>query len=167
MADTSLIYWQEKLGKTQARRLRVSWSVVSGAFTECVAGNPILLTQGAISAQSTIDNFLGTVSEFNYLAYDATSMGTDAVGVIIDMKGQAIKVLNMSLNMYSSTYLGTAAGCRALGSAGITATTLESAVACGYSSTITGSGNIAVKGVISGLDAITGLVVLDVDWISK
>lgn len=167
MADTSLIYWQEKLGKTQPRRLRVSWSVTSGAFTECVAGNPILLTQSAISAQSTIDNFLGTTSEFNYLAFDATSMGTDAVGVIIDMKGQAIKVVSAALNMYSSTYLGTAAGCRALGSAGITATTLECAVACGYSSSITGSGNIAFKGVISGMDAITGLVVLDIDWISK
>ncbi len=167
MADTSLIYWQEKLAKTQPRRLRISWSVVSGAFTECVAGNPILLTQGAISAQSTIDNFLGTSSEFNYLAFDATSMGTDAVGVIVDMKGQCAKVLNAAINMYSSTYLGTAAGGRALGSVGITATTLETAVACGASSSITGSGNIAFKGVVSGLDAITGLVVLDIDWISK
>lgn len=167
MADTSLIYWQEKLGKTQARRLRISWSVVSGAFTECVAGNPILLTQAAIAAQSTINNFLGTTAEFDYLAFDATSMGTDALGVIIDMKGQAIKVLAAHLNLYSSTYLGTAAGARALGSAGITATTLETAVACGYSSSITGSGNIAFKGVISGLDSATGLVVLDVDWIAK
>ena len=124
MADTSLIYWQEKLAKTQARRLRISWSVISGAFTECVAGNPVLLTQGAIATQAVINTFLGTTAEFDYLAFDATSMGTDALGLLIDMKGQCAKVLAMHLNMYSSTYLGTAAGCHALGSVGITATTL-------------------------------------------
>ncbi len=166
MADTSLIYYQEKFGKTQPRRLTFVWSVTSGAFTEQVKGNPILLTQGAISAQSTIDNFLGTTSEFNYLAFDATSMGTDAVGVIVDMKGQAATAVSARLTMNSSTYLATTAYAAALGGS-LTATTLETAFACGLSSTVTGSGNLAFKGVISGLDAITGLVQLDILWISK
>lgn len=165
MADTPIMYWQEKLGKTQLRTLKIAWTVSSGTFTEMIPGNPILFTQGAIATQATIDNFLGTTAEFNYLAFDATSMGTDAVGVIVDMKGQAAKVAYAQLNMFSSTYLGTAAGARA--TTAITATNLETTVSCGASSTITGSGNLAFKGVISGMDAITGLVVLDIFWISK
>ncbi len=166
MADTSLIYWQEKLGKTQPRNLRIAWSVTSGAFTEIVPGAPILLTQAAVASQAVIDNFLGTTSEFNYLAFDATSMGTDALGVIVDMKGQAAKVVYASLTMMSSTYLGTTANANAIGGS-LTATTLETAVSCGFSTSVTGSGNLAFKGVISGMDAITGLVVLNVYWISK
>ena len=166
MADTPIMYWQEKLGKTQVRQLRIVWTTSSGTFTEKLPGNPIYFTQGAIATQSVIDNFLGTSSEFDYLAFDATSMGTDAVGVIIDMKGQAAKVSHATLDAYSGTHGVTLAGARTLTTA-ITATTLETAVACGASATITGSGNLAFKGVISGLDSHTGVVVLTVNWISK
>lgn len=166
MSDTSLIYYQEKLGKTQPRRLRFVWTISSGTPTLVVAGAPVLVTQAAISAQSTIDNFLGTTSEFDYLAFDATSMGTDAFGVIVDMKGQAKTAVFASLNSYTGTYQVTSAGARATGGT-LTATTLETAYACGLSSTVTGSGNLAFKGVISGLDSATGSVVLDLEWIAK
>jgi hypothetical protein len=166
MADTSLVYWQEKLGKTQARKLQFVWTTVSGAFTEKVPGAPVLLTQGAIASQSVIDNFLGTTSEFDYLAYDATAMGTDALGIIVDMKGQAAKAVYATLDAYSSTYGATLAGCRVAGGV-LVASTLEAAFACGASTTITGSGNLAFKGVISSLDTHTGLVVLNLYIISK
>lgn len=167
MSATSLVYYQEKLGKTQPRRLQLAWSASSGTLTALVAGYPILATGAAISAQATIDTFLGTTSEFNYLAFDATSMGTDALGILIDMKGQARQAVWAKLTSYSSTYFATTANAVANGATGITATTLETALSCGDSSSITGSGNIAFKGVISGLDSLTGVLTLDIYWISK
>jgi hypothetical protein len=41
----------------------------------------------AIAAQSTIDNFLGTTSEFTTTQFDATTMGTDTFGLLINMSG--------------------------------------------------------------------------------
>ncbi len=166
MSSTSLVYYQEKLLKTQPRQLTFVWTASSGTLTAQVAGAPVLATGAAISAQATIDNFLGTSSEFDYLAFDATAMGTDAIGVIIDMKGQAKSAVFAELRSFSSTYNATLAGARAAGGV-LTASTLETAYACGASATITGSGNLAFKGVISSLDSLTGILVLQLYWIAK
>lgn len=166
MGATSLVYWQEKLLKTQPRKIQLVWSASSGTLTPQLSGYPILATGAAISTQATINSFLGTTAEFDYLAFDATAMGTDALAVIVDMKGQAKTAVWAELKSFSSTYQVTQAGARANGGS-LTASTLETAYACGDSSSITGSGNLAFKGVISGLDSLTGSLVLDLWWISK
>jgi len=163
MSDVSLMYYSDKLGKTQPRILRLVYHLASAAVTNIVQGYPVYTTFGAISAQSTIDNFLGTSSEFNYLAFDATSMGTDAFGFIVNMGGQCKMVTHMIAAMRSSTYLATTAFAAAEGgsSAALTATTLETAVAAGT------SGNIAGKLVISSLDSTTALLQIEIGWIAN
>ena len=166
MTATSLVYYQEKLLKTQARKLTFHWSVASGAPTLLVAGAPILVTQAAISAQATIDSFLGTTSEFDYLAFDATSMGTDAIGFIIDMKGQARTAVWTELKVFTSTNGVTQAGSRAAGGT-MAATTLGAGLLCGASASVTGSGNLACRHVIGSLDSADGTLELSVYWIAK
>lgn len=164
MTATSLVYYQEKLGKTQIRKMRFVYTI-TGAKTiaEAVKGYPVLTGFDAISAQSTIDNFLGTSSEFLLAAFDATSMGTDAVYFIIDMKGQAKAAPRFRLTAVQGTYGGTFTFASSMAPVtALTASTLEGAIAVGT------SGNIAVKAVISSLDGLTtGQLVLDVDWIAK
>lgn len=165
MAGTSLVYWNDKLAKTQGRHLQFVWNIASGTPTLEVAGAPILVTQGAL-VQATIDTFLGTTAEFDYLAFDATSMGTDALGVIVDMKGQAAVGVWAELRQLTSTGGVTQAGARSTAKPLLT-TSLTTEFACGASTSITGSGNLAFKGVISGLDAADGILVLDMYYISK
>ncbi len=168
MSETSLFLYQDKFGRTQPRVLHLLWKI-TGAVTVVPVpiGVPVLTTFGAISAQSTIDNFLGTTSEFNYLAYDATSMGTDAMGVIVNMAGQARRVDGVIARTYSGTGGATVYQAGAWAN-GITATTLETAAACGYSSSIAGSGNIAVKvnfAQTGSFDSLTsGFIQMDIYW---
>ena len=163
---TSLVYYQEKLLKTQPRKVSFVWTASSGTLTPAVQGSPILVTQAAIASQAVINDFLGTTSEFDYLAFDATAMGTDAIGVIVNMQGQARTAIWAEIKQFSGTYQVTQAGARSAGGV-LTASTLETAYACGFSTSITGSGNLAFKGVISGLDSLTGTLVLDLGWIAK
>lgn len=163
---TSLMYWNDQFGKTQPRILRLQYNI-TGAVTvsPCVANSATLVTFGAISAQATIDNFLGTTSEFDYLAFDATSMGADAMGVIVNMNGQASKVVAMVAKCFSGTGGGTLVERAVASSTALTATTLETKIAVGS------SGNIALKidwGNTPDFDALTsGLIDIAVHWISK
>lgn len=141
MAEPGIFLYQDKFGKTQPRELFFNWKI-TGAVT--VVSLPVAVasvayvTFGAIAAQSTIDNFLGTTAEFNYLAFDATSMGTDAMGIIINMAGQAKRLDAFSIAAYSGSGFATVYQAGAWNN-GITNTTLETACALGA------NGNIAVK----------------------
>ncbi len=90
MADTSLFYWNQKFGKTQPRELKLIWTITGAKTVSTVPiGAPVLTAFDAISSQSTIDNFLGTVDEFLIIDFDSTAMGADAFACIINMGGQA------------------------------------------------------------------------------
>lgn len=165
MSDTSLMYWGEKLGKTQPRVLRFAWSITGAkAISPLVAGMPVMTGFDAadFASQAAIDAFLGTSSEFLLAAFDSTALGTDAFACIVAMQNQAAKVLQAKLTINSGTGGSTvAANCVAASSA-MTSSSLTAQVAVGA------NGNIAFRGVSTGLDSLTsGVITLDIHWVSK
>lgn len=167
MADQSLFYWQEKFGKTQPRILQFMWQITGAkTITTIPMGTPVLTTFDAIAAQSTIDNFLGTSSEFTIAQFDATAMGNDTFGCIINMglPGQAGYAAALEISCYSGSGLTTEVRRASLGS-GLTASTLETALGLGA------YGNLAFKvdfGNTPDFDGLTaGLIYAKVYWISK
>lgn len=168
MSQASLMYYSEVWGKGAPRRLRLTY-YITGAVT--VSARPLAAAAGsyvafgAISAQSVIDNFLGTTSEFDYLAFDATSMGSDAMGVIVNMKGQAADLINVEARCFSGSGLATLVSRYAQKSATLTNTSLVTEAALGA------SGNIALKinwDNSPDFDALTsGTIIIDIDWIAK
>ncbi len=139
MAEPGIFLYQDKFGKTQPRELILNWKITAGVTVVGLPlGAPVLTTFGAIAAQATIDSFLGTTSEFDYLAFDATSMGADGMGVIINMAGQAARLDGFKITAYSGTGGATLYSAGAWNN-GIAATTLQTACALGA------NGNIALK----------------------
>lgn len=162
MADTSLFYYNEKLGKTNPRELILMYNI-TGAKTSVLrpVGGPVLTVYDAIAAQSTIDNFLGTTNEFTISQFDATAMGTDAVAGIINMTGQAKYLCGVTASLYSSTNFATLGASTSVGT-GLTASTLATESALGA------YGNMAFRVILTGLDALTsGVLVVRVLWISN
>jgi len=165
MADTSLFYWQEKLGKTQPRCLDLVWKITGAkAVSHLPIGAPTLVAFDAIASQAVIDDFLGTTNEFLVAAFDATAMGADAFACIINMAGQASYVTHLEISCYSSTG-GSTEVRRAVYESSLTASTLETALAIGA------NGNIAFKvdfGNTPDFDGLTdGLIHARVYWVSK
>lgn len=168
MADQALFYWNEKFGKTQPRYLTFMWQITAAKTVSTIPmGIPVLTTFDAIAAQSTIDNFLGTSSEFTIAQFDATAMGNDAFGCIINMggaTGQASYASGLEISCYSAAGLTTEVRRASLAS-GLTASTLETALGLGS------SGNLAFKvdfGNTPDFDGLTaGLIIARVYWISK
>ena len=161
MSSTSLHYWNEKLPKTQPRLLKFVYNITgAGAISSVVSGIPVYHTFGAIAAQSTIDDFLGSTNEFLIDKFDATAMGVDAVAFIIDMQGQAAKCLQAKIRMYGSD--GALDVEEQMQFSTLTASTLET------KAELSSAGNIALRGVITGLDALgAGTIEVEVEWIAK
>jgi len=127
-------------------------------------GNPMLVAFDAIASQTTIDNFLGTSSEFTIAQFDATALGADAMGVIVDMHGQAKSLLGFEASCYSASGLETLVQ-RASLNGGLTDSTL--ATECKLGS----SGNIACRinwGNSPDFDGLTsGLIKIKFYWLPK
>ncbi len=163
MADTSLIYYNDQWGKVQPRILRLQYKI-TGAVTASpiVSNSATLLTFGAIATQAVINDFLGTTDEFNYLAFDATSMGADAMGIIVNMDGQAGTVVQMIAKCYSASNTVVTRQCQ---QSALTNTSLTTQCALGA------DGNIALKvdwGNTPDFDGLTaGTIDVEVHWISK
>jgi hypothetical protein len=164
--STSLTYWSDKLPKTQSRCLRLEFDITGAAASSpIVSGLPVLTAYGAISAQSTIDNFLGTTDEFDYLAFDATAMGADVFAGIVNMEGQCKKLVRMVATCYSGTGGATKVERCVQASSALTASTLATECAMGA------DGNVAFKvdfGNTPDFDGLTdGTIVIELYWISK
>ncbi len=110
-----------------------------------------------------IDDYLGTTDEFDYLAFDATSMGADAMGVIVNMAGQASKVVQMVARCYSAS--NTLVTRQVEDIAALTNTSLATEIAVGA------DGNIALKinwGNTPDFDGLTaGTIDIEVHWVAK
>ena len=160
--STSLMNWSEKLGRTQPRILTFVFDITGAkAISEKVPGNPVLTAFDALSAQSDIDDFLGTSGEFNLAAFDATALGVDAFGMIVDMKEQCDTILSAEIKTLSGANLDTIAEAGASGGA-LSDSTLEPGALVGA------NGNIAVRFVSSGLDALaSGLLMVKIAWLPK
>lgn len=164
MADTSLFYYNPALAKTNARCLSLQFQITGAkAVTSLPMGPPILNTFDAIASQAVIDDFLSTVNEFLVAQYDATSMGTDAQGVIINMDGQVSAVTGMDCRCYHGTPPTTLLSRATYPIATLTSSTLETAIALGA------FGNIGLKfNWGNSFDGFTdGYIIMDIYWISK
>ncbi len=104
MADTSLFYYNDQWGKVQPRILRLQYNITGTAACSAIVSNSASMpVYAAISAQATIDDFLGTTDEFTVAQFNATALGADAFGVIANMQGQCAKVVQMVARCYSNT----------------------------------------------------------------
>lgn len=176
MSKPGLIYFNESLyGKED--ELILKWKVTAAKTVVPLPINQsaVFTAFDAITPQSTIDNFLGTTNEFLIAQFDATSMGTDAFAGIINMSGQttgvtalggansaqAASVLCMVATLYSGSNGATSVAEGVASVATLTSTSLTTQIACG------GSGNIAFRTILSGLDVLTtGLIVVKINWVS-
>ena len=162
MSNAGLFHWNEKFGKTNPHVITLAFQITgAGASSPVPQGTPALSTYGAIASQAVIDDFLGTTNEFLVAAFDATAMGADTFACLVNMQGQAAKLLYATGEVYSGTdYVA-----RASVDSGLVASTLETAASLGA------SGNIAVKfnfGNTPDFDGLTtGVIVVKLYWISK
>lgn len=123
-----------------------------------------LSTFGALT-QAVIDAHLGTSSEFTAAQFDATSMGADAMGVIIDLAGQASALERVVAKCYSGTAGATLVERSVTPIATLQDSTLATECALGA------NGNIGIKidwGNTPDFDALTaGQIEIEVFWRAK
>lgn len=123
------------------------------------------LTTFAALSQATIDAHLGTTNEFTAAQFDATSMGADAMGVILDMGGQAESLERIVAKCYSGTAGATLVERSVKSIATLQDSTLATECALGA------NGNIGVKidwGNTPDFDALTaGQIEIEVFWRAK
>lgn len=160
-------YWNPELELGQCIETKFIFKITGAKTVACQTGNAVVYTSAdAIAAQSTIDNFLGTptgtTSEFNYLAFDATSLGTAALGFICNMNGQVDKLVCVRVSVNSGTAGVTQAVKCLVPVTTLTNTSLATQFAKGA------NGNVAGKIVVTGLDGFTsGVITLTLFWRSK
>lgn len=157
--SASRVLWNDALDRAQPFILRLAWKVTAAVTVsnlyDC-QGSAVLTAFGAISAQSTIDTFLGTTSEFDYLAFDATALGADIMAGIVNMNGQCQKLLWMEATCSSGTAGATKVVVGNYASSALTASTLVTECAKGS------SGNVAFKanfGNSPDFDALTDALI--------
>ena len=115
--------------------------------------------------QALIDAHLGTTNEFTAAQFDATSMGADAQGIIIDMAGQAAELFMFEGICYSATGGATQSIVADIDTATLTDSSLQTECALGA------NGNIGIKIDWSNspdFDGLTaGQVLIRVHWRAK
>jgi len=115
--------------------------------------------------QAIINSHLGTSGEFTAAQFDATAMGNDAQGILIDMGGQCEELVLVKAHCYSGTAGATLVEREFKSSSTLTDSTLQSEAAVGS------SGNIGIKiawGNTPDFDALTaGQVIIEVHWRAK
>lgn len=171
MTETSLFYWGEKHAKSQPRVMDFTYNFTAAkTVVPSIQGADSFTFFDAIT-QAQIDTYLGSTNDFLATLFDATAMGADTFGGIIRMSGspstfaQGFQTNKMEAVCYSGTGGSTSVARIAQGTAGLTASTLETA--CGISPL----GNFAFKidfGNTPDFDALTaGTIVVRLYWISK
>lgn len=115
--------------------------------------------------QALIDAHLGTSSEFTAAQFDATSMGADAQGVIVDMGGQVDELIAVRAKCYSGTAGATLVERYFEDSTTLTDSSLTTECALGA------NGNVGIKidwGNSPDFDGLTaGQVELEIQWRAK
>ena len=163
MSVSSLLYWNDQLGKVVPNRLRLQWTITAAkTVSAAVANSASLVAFDAVASQAVIDALLGTTSEFALAAFDATAMGTDAFAAIVNMGGQAKKLLGCRASFYTGSNGLTSVKSGVASVTTLTASSLTAQCALGA------SGNLAARVILTGVDALTsGIIELELDWISK
>ncbi len=115
------------------------------------AGSPIVwgYTAAAPLTTAAIDAFTGNVNDIlGDTCFASTSMGTDSMGFVIDMGGQAAKAIALVAVLYDTVTLGTAVA----GTATALTDSLSTALCCSP------LGNLYGRVVVSGLDAASAKI---------
>lgn len=162
--SVSLFYWNDQMGKSIPRRLILSYKITAAKTVSPIVSNSIALTgfDSTTYTQAIIDAFLGTTNEFLTIAFDSTAMGTDAFAAVINMNGQAKQLVAAKIKTFSGTNGATVVSEGVIATAPLTASSLTTQAAIGA------SGNLAVRAILAGVDALTsGIIELEVDYISK
>jgi choline dehydrogenase-like flavoprotein len=162
MGNMSLAYYQDQLGKVDPHVTQLVWDITAAKTVAAIPANSVALTAfDAIASQATIDDFLGSSSEFAVAAFGATPMGTDVFAAIVNMSGQMKQLVYVEALCYSGS------GGSTLVTAGFQPIATLTA-ALGNEASVSSLGNVAVKVALSGLDALTdGTIVLKLHWIAK
>lgn len=161
MTSPGLFFWQDKIGKTNPHCVAFSFKITAAkTVSQLPQGTPVLTTFDALSSQATIDDFLGTSSEFLLAQFDATSMGANAFGIIVNMLKQVDDLY------YIEAYVDDGAGTHtdlAISSVTtLTSSSLTTQCAVGQ------YGNVAARIIVAGLDALTsGLITIKFYFKSK
>ena len=156
---SSVMLWSEKQQGAQPEVLEIVLPITAAKTVTQLPGT--LTVFDAIASQSVIDTFLGTSSEFAVAAFDATAMGTDAVGILVDMSGQSKSVVKMDVVLYSAAG-AIVAEAHVLKAAALTASSLTTQLANGS------QGNQALRVILTGVDAATsGHIHVSIYWKSK
>lgn len=168
MSLPALTYWNGNIQSGVPNILRLQWDITAAVTVapQFPGLTPAVLTTfAAISSQATIDSFLGTSSEFLVAAFDSTSMGADAMGCIINMKGQANAVGHLRIVCASGTGGATQVDRIVADSSALTSSSLATEVALGA------NGNIAFKvdfGNTPDFDGLTsGVIIAEISWLAK
>ena len=160
----SLTPWSSSLARAEPYILHVEFAITAAkTFRALSAGYPALPFADALT-QAQIDNFLGSSGEISVLKYDATAMGDDMFGCIIDMKGQCAELESVFYVCHSGTGgLTSVSGKIAAG------TMADSTASTG--ALLSANGNPYVRiafGNTPDFDALTsGVVTLQLTWLPK
>ena len=176
MSRQPLFYWNEKHAKSQPGVLDFTYQITAAKTVSPTPQGADSFTFFDAITQNQIDTYLGLANDFPATYFDATAMGADTFGGLVRMSGitppsvtpvtaQAFQSVKMEAVCYSGAGNTTSVFRAALGSAGITASTLETATA------VSPTGNLAFKidfGNTPDFDALTaGIIIVRLYWISK
>lgn len=169
-ANTAVYYNNEKHAKTQSRSMDFVFRFTAAKTIVPVPVGADCFTFFDAVTQAQIDAYLTSptktvANDFLVTLFDATAMGADTFGGIINMGGQAASVISLEAKCYSGTGGSTLVTRSVSAISTLTASTLETAVG------ISPAGNLAFKvdfGNTPDFDALTaGTIVISVKYISK
>lgn len=148
----------------QPEQLDIWLNVATGvpSLPAVAAGYPVIFgtaTNTGNLTQAAIDAFLGSTSEIvAATAFGSTAMGTDSLGFVINLGGQAAGLLAMEATLYIA---------EAEITEGVTGVTTALTDALTTAVSITTAGNIYGRAVLTGFDAGSSPVHLRILWYPK
>lgn len=157
MANTqSQVYWSDSVQRYQPYVLQLGYQITAAKTVTQMEKTSSLSTFDAFASQAVIDGYLGTTNEFLLNQFDATSMGVDAFGGLVNMSGQAATLLAAEAVVYSG-----ASGQTVVPAAGIAVAAFPlSASTLAPGAAVGANGNIGFRFVLTGLDALTSGLIL-------
>lgn len=146
-----LFFWQDKIGRNNPHVVQFLFKITAAkTVSQLPQGTPTLTSFDAIASQSVIDDFLGTTNEFLVAQFDATAMGTDAFACICNFGGQGDELYGVEAYVDDLT---TRVEKSLASVTTLTSSSLTNQCAVGA------NGNLAVRLVMTGLDALTSGII--------
>lgn len=158
---SSLSYWSPEVASADYYRLDIKFNFNGQKDITPEPPNKASFTFfDELTSQAQIDDFLGTANEFLYTDFNDTSMGTDTLGIIINMEKQVRECNGFIFNTAALTGQ-TPETRKAVGEvvSTIDGTQIKNQIAVG------GEGNLAMILSVSALDTQpTGIMVVSIGW---